>query len=129
MSQAPHHTGLAQARFTKLVALLALIDPVRGEPTVHSVDRHPHDGIGQRENLQKKFLDSFALICSTSSCGGDTASAVCLEPGHPSGTVLRLAQNFGVPPDLVDRLQAVLNNLTSVATGGMNSYMTHEVNG
>lgn len=118
MAQAPHHTGPAQKRFTKVVTLLHLIDPVRGEPTEHSMDRHPHEGLGQREHHQKKFLDSFALICSTSRQGGETASAVCMEPNHPSGTVLRLARNLGVPPDLVDRLHAVLDNLTLVATRG-----------
>lgn len=128
MSQARPHTGQALQRFTKVVTLLHLIDPVRGEPTVHSLDRHPHDSIGQRENIQKKFLDSFALICSTSRRGGDTASAVCLEPGHPSGTVLRLARNLGVQPDLLDRLQAILDNLSLVATGGVHLYMTCESN-
>lgn len=127
MSQARPHTGEAQKRFTKLVTLLCLIDPVRGEPTVHGLDKHPHDNIGQQESLQKKFLDSFALVCSTGK-GGDTASAVCLEPGHPSGTVLRLARNLGVPPELVDRLQDILDDLTSVASRGVYSYVTLEAN-
>lgn len=129
MTQAPHHTGPAQKRFTKVVTLLHLIDPVRGEPTEHSMDRHPHEGFGQREHHQKKFLDSFALICSTSRQGGDTAAAVCMEPNHPSGTILRLARNLGVPPNLVDRLQAVLDNLTLVATRGAWQWEMNEATG
>ncbi|QBZ66590.1 hypothetical protein PoMZ_13573 [Pyricularia oryzae] len=43
-------------------------------------------------------------------------SAVCLEQGHPSGNVLRLARNLGVPPDLVDQFQQILNDLTAVAS-------------
>ncbi|KAI7909504.1 hypothetical protein M9X92_011597 [Pyricularia oryzae] len=35
---------------------------------------------------------------------------------HPSGNVLRLARNLGVPPDLVDQLQLILHNLTAVAS-------------
>src|SRR3569833_2077820 len=75
-------TGAAHKRFVIATSLLYLIDPVRGEPTVHSLDRHPHDNNGRLENHQKKFLDSFALICSTSRIGAETASAVCLEQGQ-----------------------------------------------
>ncbi|KAK2605534.1 hypothetical protein N8I77_008364 [Diaporthe amygdali] len=108
-------SGDAHKRFVVVTTLLSLIDPVRGEPTAHSLDRHPHDDSWKHEQLQKKFLDSFALICSTSRTGGDTASAVCLEQGHPSGTILRLARNRGIPEDLVSRLQEVLNDLTAIA--------------
>jgi len=111
-------TGDAHKRFVIVTSLLYLIDPVRGEPTAHSLDRHPHDSNWRLENLQKKFLDSFALICSTSRTGGKTASAVCLEQGHPAGNVLRLARNLGVPQDLVSQLQQVLNDLSAVAAKG-----------
>lgn len=111
-------TGAAHKRFVIVTSLLFLIDPVRGEPTVHSLDRHPHDSNRRPENLQKKFLDSFALICSTSRIGGETASAVCLEQGHPTGNVLRLARNLGVPQDLVNQLQQILNDLAAVAANG-----------
>lgn len=95
--------------------LLSLLDPVRGEPTVHSLDRHPQDGMAKREHLQKKFLDSFALICSTSRQGSETATAVCLETGQPPGTVLRIARNRAIPPELTEKLESVLENLTAVA--------------
>ncbi|KAH7127920.1 hypothetical protein B0J13DRAFT_646022 [Dactylonectria estremocensis] len=99
MSQARDLTGDSHKRFVSVVTLL-----------------HPHDGSGKQENLQKKFLDSFALICSTSSKGAETASAVCLEQGGPTGTVLRLASNRGVSQDLIDRLHLVLGDLTTVAS-------------
>lgn len=112
-------SGEAHDRFVVVSTLLSLIDPVRGEPTTHGLDRHPHDDVWKHDQLQKKFLDSFALICSTSRKGGDTASAVCLEQDHPSGTVLRLARNLGVPKDLLDKLQEVLDDLTAVTMRGI----------
>ena len=110
--------GPAYKRFMTNVVLLSLIDPVRGEPTAHSLDRHPHDTTGKLESHQKKFLDSFAIICSTSRVGGDTASAVCLEQHPLNGNVLRLARNLGVPQELVSQLQQVLDDLTAVAAKG-----------
>ncbi|KAF6789076.1 NB-ARC and TPR domain protein [Colletotrichum sojae] len=47
--------------------------------------------------------------------GRDTAAAVCLEQGHPSGTILRLARNLGVPEDVASRLQGILHDLNAVA--------------
>lgn len=113
-------SGQAHRRFVVVSTLLHLIDPVRGEPTTHSLDRHPHDDSWKHDQLQKKFLDSFALISSTSRTGGDTASAVCLEQGHPSGTILRIARNLGISDEhLVSRLQEVLGDLTAVALKGI----------
>lgn len=112
-------SGEAHSRFVVVTTLLSLIDRVRGEPTTHSLDRHPHDDCWRQDQLQKKFLDSFALIASTSRKGSDTASAVCLEQGHPSGNILRLARNRGIPEGLVIRLQEVLNDLTTVAMRGI----------
>lgn len=113
-------SGQAHRRFVVVSTLLHLIDLVRGEPTTHSLDRHPQDDYWKHEQLQKKFLDSFALISSTSRTGGDTASAVCLEQGHPSGTVLRLARNLGISDEhLVSQLQEVLDDLTAVELKGI----------
>lgn len=111
--------GESHKRFVMVTTLLSLIDPVRGEPTTHSLDKHPHDDVGRYEQLLKKFLDSFALICSTSRQGADTASAVCLEQGRPGGTILRLARNSGVSQDLIDQLQEILNDLTAIAMKGI----------
>lgn len=115
MGKPQREQGNARSRFIMVKVLLSLLDPVRGEPTVHSLDRHPQDGMGKLEHLQKKFLDSFALICSTSKQGSETAAAVCLETGQPPGTVLRIARNRTIPPDLTERLENVLENLTTVA--------------
>lgn len=112
-------SGEAHQRFVAVTTLLSMIDQVRGEPTNHSLDRHPHDDSWKPEQLQKKFLDSFAFISSTSRKGSETASAVCLEQGHPSGTILRLARNLGVPSDLANELQDILDDLTAVAHRGM----------
>lgn len=112
-------SGEAHQRFVLVTTLLSLIDPVRGEPTIHSLDRHPHDDSWRLEQLQKKFLDSFALISSTSRKGAETASAVCLEQDRLSGTILRLSRNTGVSSDLVSKLQEVLDDLTSVAMRGI----------
>lgn len=112
-------TGETHKRFVKVATLLSLIDPVRGEPTVHSLDMHPHENARKIESLQKKFLDSFALISSTSAKSGETASAVCMEQGHPTGTVLRLARNLGVPQQLLQRLNDVLDDLSAASSTGM----------
>jgi hypothetical protein len=103
-------------RFVLNSILLSLIEPVRGEPTVYSLDRHPHDDA--RGNPIAKFLDSFALICSTRS-GKETVSAVCIEQGGPTGTILRLARNTSTSEELLLRFQAVLDDLTLIAKGGL----------
>src|SRR3569833_3291868 len=92
-------TGDAHKRFVIVTSLLYLIDPVRGESTAHSLDRHPHDSNWKLENLQKKFLDSFALICSTTKKNRKTTTTKRQKQGHPAGNVLRLARNLGVPQD------------------------------
>lgn len=99
--------------------LLYLIDPVRGQPTVHGLDRHLNEDIWCHDNLQRKFLDSFALISSTGRKGGETASAICLEQDAFSGSVLRLSRNLGVPPDVYALLVDVLEDLSSIAHRGM----------
>ncbi|KAH6699451.1 hypothetical protein EV126DRAFT_423850 [Verticillium dahliae] len=107
--------GDAHRRFVIVTTLLSLIDPVRGEPTVHSLDSHPHDGSWKHDQLLKKALDSFALICSTSRNGRETASAVCLEQGRPNGSILRLARNLGASEGLISQLHDLLRDLTLVA--------------
>src|SRR5690242_20294619 len=82
-------------RFVVHSALLSLIDPVREGPTRASPDENPDGDISGGQQLKQKFLDSFALICSTSSSGAETASAVCLEQHATAGTILRLARNRG----------------------------------
>lgn len=104
-------------RFVIQSALLGLIDPVRGEPTRTSLDENPDDDISGGQQLKQKFLDSFALICSTSSSGAETASAVCLEQ-DPAGAILRVARNRGVTTQDLVGLDNVLEILRAVARKG-----------
>ena len=108
--------GSAQRRFHLVTTLLSLIDPVRGEPTTHGLDKHPHESVRKEHTLLKKFLDSFAWICSTSK-NGATTSAVAIEQNGPTGTVLRLARNTGISDDLIQRLQQLLDELAAIAVG------------
>ncbi len=101
------------------MALLSLIDPVRGEPTRDPLERHPDDDMWKSHQLKERFLDSFALICSTSSSGKETASAVCMEQNQPLGTILRVARNRGLSQQDLARLGSVLNILVPLPTGGM----------
>jgi hypothetical protein len=101
-------------------ALLALIDPVRGTPTKDSLGAcYPQDEFLQSYQVKQRFLDSFAFICSTSSSGKETASAVCMEQNRPSEIILRVARNHGLSlPDL-NGLERVLQILIAAARGGM----------
>ncbi|KAH7115510.1 hypothetical protein B0J13DRAFT_572290 [Dactylonectria estremocensis] len=58
-------TGNAQNRFIQVAVLLHMLDPVRGEPIPHGLDRNPIE-IEKREHfLKRKFLDSFTLSSFT----------------------------------------------------------------
>lgn len=113
--------GAVLKRFVVQSALLSLIDPVRGEPTRISLDEDPDSNILGGQQLKQKFLDSFALICSTSSSGAETASAVCLEQHDPAGAILRVARNRGLTPKDLLGLEGVLQILRAVARKGKNS--------
>ncbi|KAB5536113.1 hypothetical protein GE09DRAFT_1249661 [Coniochaeta sp. 2T2.1] len=108
-------SGADLKRFVVQSALLNLIDPVRGEPTRTSFDDNPNGDISSGQQLKQKFLDSFALICSTSSSGAETASAVCLEQHNPAGAILRVARNRGLTPKDLAGLEKVLQILRVVA--------------
>jgi hypothetical protein len=111
--------GVELKRFVVRSALLSLIDPVRGEATRTSLDEDPDTDISGGWQLKQKFLDSFALICSTSSSGAETASAVCLEQHASAETILRVARNRGLTPNDMTGLQGVLAILQQVAKKGM----------
>lgn len=104
--------------FVVLSALLYMIDPVRGNPTRTSLDENPEGDLSGGWQLKQKFLDSFALICSTSSSGAETASAVCLEEHDPAGAILRVARNRGLTPKDAAGLKKVLQMLRLVASKG-----------
>lgn len=116
MAQKAGLTRGALQDFVAVSTLLYLLDPVRGKPTAYTLDKNP-DSDGGHGKHQSRFLDSFALICSTARKGSETASAVCLEQDEHS-TILRLSRNSGVPQDLIHRLQSVLEKLKLVASRG-----------
>ncbi|KAM0217106.1 hypothetical protein ACHAQD_007596 [Fusarium lateritium] len=105
-------------RFVLHSALLRLIDPVRGEPTRYTLDESPDGSLLGSRQLTQRFLDSFALVCSTSGSGAKTASAVCLEAHGQAGTIIRVARNHGLTPEDLAGLKKVLKVLQEVAKKG-----------
>ncbi|KAH7108966.1 hypothetical protein EDB81DRAFT_704908 [Dactylonectria macrodidyma] len=113
-------TGNAQNPFIQVAVLLHMLDPVRGEPIAHSLDRDPNEIETPRERLLKrKFLESFALICAIRK-DGDTVSAACMEEGMPEGTVVRVASNHGVSESTLQGLRNLMDILNNVASGTFN---------
>ncbi|KAI7764274.1 hypothetical protein LZL87_012683 [Fusarium oxysporum] len=110
-----HISGDTLDRFVLHSALLRLIDPVRGKPTRSTLDENPDGSFLGAWQLQQKFLDSFALVCSTSSSGAETATAVCLETHDQVGSILRLARNHGLTPEDLAGLKRVLQVLQEVS--------------
>lgn len=111
-------TGNLRKRFVQATGLLHMLDPVRGEPTTHGLDQDPHEIEAPRERLLKrKFLDSFALVCSIEK-DGDSVSAACMEEGAPQGTIIRVASNAGVRQTTLIQLQQILDLLNKVAGAG-----------
>ncbi|KAF4503071.1 hypothetical protein FAGAP_625 [Fusarium agapanthi] len=117
-----HVTGDTLDRFVLHSTLLRLIDPVRSKPTRSTLDENPDGSFLGAWQLQQKFLDSFALICSTSSSGAKTATAVCLEIHDKIGNILRLARNHGLTPEDQAGLERVLQVLQEVSRKGMRSF-------
>jgi hypothetical protein len=109
--------ALSLDRFVSLSTLLSRIDPVRGPPTAHMIEG-PEDSISLWASEQKKFLESFAIICSTEKKGKNTATAVCLEHNNGPSTTLRLARNGGVSSELAASLDLILNDLRNIARQG-----------
>jgi hypothetical protein len=105
-------------QFITVSTFLHLLDPVRGRPTIYDWDTHLEEHVPDRVQLQR-FLDSFALIFSTSRKGGETASAVCLEQNETSGTTLRVARNLSVNQDVIVQAQQILEKLRKVSLQGM----------
>lgn len=98
--------------------LLWLLDPVRGEPTTHSLDRHPNDTQQEATERQcSKFLDSIALICATWK-NGDAVSAAALEEWSPEGTIIRVARNAGLPQEMLEQVREIVEALNDIAQKG-----------
>ncbi|KAL4724291.1 hypothetical protein ACLX1H_008904 [Fusarium chlamydosporum] len=115
--------GERLSRFVLHSALLRLIDPVRGDPT-RLLDESPDGSFLNASQLKQKFLDSFALISSTSRSGAKTATAVCLETNQQTGNVLRVARNHGLCPKDLAGLEKVLQILQEVARKGTQLLIT-----
>ncbi|KAF4438477.1 hypothetical protein F53441_12778 [Fusarium austroafricanum] len=111
-----HIGGESLIRFVLHSALLRLIDPVRGEPTRSTLDENPDPSLLGAWQLKQKFLDSFALLGSTSSSGAETATAVCLETHGRVGNILRMARNHGLTTRDLAGLEKVLQVLRDVAS-------------
>lgn len=129
MSVSPNKAALTQItgadlkRFVLQSALLNLIDPVRQEPTRTPLEEHfEGESLGAHQ-LKQKFLDSFALICSTSGSGAESASAVCLEQYSSAGAILRVARNHGFTPKDMTGIEGVIQTLRVVARNG--AYFLH----
>lgn len=108
-------TGNVRNHFIQAAVLLHMLDPVRGEPTVHGLDQDLNDHSAFRfQMLKRKFLDSFAFLCAIKK-DGDSVSAACMEEGLPQGTIIRIASNAGVRENTLRQLRQVLDSLNSVA--------------
>ena len=111
-------TGNVRNRFIQAAVLLRMLDPVRGEPTIHGLDQDPHEiGIPRERLLKRKFLDSFALICAVKK-DGDSVSAACMEEGAPQGTIVRIASNSGVAGRTLSQLRELVDVLNRIGSGG-----------
>jgi hypothetical protein len=119
--------GNLRDRFVQAALLLRLLDPVRGEPTVHGLDQDANEIGPERERLLKrKFLDSFALISATQK-DGDTVSAACLEEGAPEGTIVRVACNAGVGENVLQQLRDLVSVLNDLARGSLSLLYTSTI--
>ena len=115
-------TGNVRNRFVQAAVPLRMLDPIRGDPTVHGLDEDLHEIRTPRERLLKrKFFDSFALICAIKR-DGDSVSAACMEEGTPQGTVIRVTSNSGVGERTLSQLQELVAVLDSIGSGGTLAY-------
>lgn len=111
-------TGNVRNRSVQAAVLLRILDPVRGEPTIHGLDEDSNEMRTPRERLLKRnFLDSFALICAIKR-DGDSVSAACMEEGAPQGTVIRVASNSGVGERTLSQLRELVTVLNSIGSRG-----------
>lgn len=109
------HQNSAFKQLVVNAVLMNLIDPVRGQPTRNSTAERLDEHNAPTSQLMSKFLDAFALICSTSSKGAETASAVCFEHKPTSTPILRIARNRGLSSRDHTKLEHVLKILGDVS--------------
>ena len=65
----------------------------------------------------RKFLNSFALICAIKK-DGDSVSAAYIEEGAPQGTIIRVASNSGVSKKTLSELRELVAILNSIGSAG-----------
>lgn len=74
-------TSKVRDQFIYVTTLLGMFDSVRNEAILHSLDKDlTKVELAREKFLKRKFLDSFALICTVRE-GRDSVSAVCIEEG------------------------------------------------
>lgn len=121
MAQALEITGNLRDRFVQAAVLLQTLGPVHEESAeLHTLDQDFSQyeiGADHENFLKQRFLDSFALICSTEK---DSArvSAACLEEGSPEGTIIRVASNGGVTEHTLRELRDLVDVLNSTIADG-----------
>lgn len=114
--------GKLRGRFVQAVVLLHLFDPVRDEPPTQGLDQDQCElYVSRKRMLERKFLDSFALLCAIEK-DGNSVSATCVEEGTAQGTIIRLASNARVHNETMTNLRKVLRTLNGVADGGRCSH-------
>lgn len=112
-------TGTLLKRYIQAVALLYILDPVRGEPTAYGLDHDSTSVHGSFDlSLKRKFLDAIALICAFEkdpSC----ISAACFDKESPDETTIRIASNGGVAAETLICLEDIMSLLKHQSTDGM----------
>lgn len=115
-------TGNVRNRFVQVAVPLRMLDPIRGDPTVHGPDEDLHEIRTPRERLLKrKFFDYFAPICAIKR-DGDSVSAAYIEEGAPQGIVTRVTSNSGVGERTLSQLRELVAVLNSIGSGGTLTY-------
>ncbi|KAJ5220863.1 uncharacterized protein N7469_009750 [Penicillium citrinum] len=88
-------SGNLQRRFLETVLLLKALNEVQGVPSAHGLDSNECPSTQRADLLKRKFLDSFAFVCTTRK-GGANVAAACMEENQSGETIIRLACNAGV---------------------------------
>jgi hypothetical protein len=105
-------TGTLLNRYVQAVALLYILDPVRGEPTAYGLDLDsPSVHAPFDLSLKRKFLDAIALI-SAFEKDPSCISAACFDKEQPAETTIRIASNGGVADRTLVFLEEILSILT-----------------
>lgn len=112
-------TGTLRDRYIQDVALLYMLDPVRGEPTAYGLDHDSSSVHGSFDlSLKRKFLDAIALICAVNK-SPSCISAACFDKENPVETIIRVASNGGVLGRTLIYMEEILGILTDLSMQGI----------